>query len=193
MNDKPIGAGKSSFDLIDVQKFFSELNLQEGITFLDVACGRGAYSLAALKVVGVQGRIVSVDLWEEGIEALQREILSGQISNLTALRADVSQKIPMENQSVDVALLATVLHDLIQDHKDQGALSEIKRVLKLQGRLAVVEFKKMEGPPGPPLSIRIALEEAMERLRPYSFELIKITEVGPYNYLALFRKQNETF
>jgi ubiquinone/menaquinone biosynthesis C-methylase UbiE len=193
MNDKPIGAGKSSFDLIDVQKFFSELNLQEGITFLDVACGRGAYSLAALKYVGVHGRILSVDLWEEGIEALQREVRARQIPNLTAHRVDVSQKIPMENQSVDVALLATVLHDLIQDHKDQGALSEIERVLKLAGRLAVVEFKKMEGPPGPPLPIRITSEDVMERLRPYSFELIKTTEVGPYNYLALFRKQNESF
>ena len=40
---KPTGAGKSSFDLIDTEKFFQELNLQKGISFLDVASGRGAY------------------------------------------------------------------------------------------------------------------------------------------------------
>ena len=35
---KPAAAGKSSYDLIDIDKFFKELNLQEGIAFLDVAC-----------------------------------------------------------------------------------------------------------------------------------------------------------
>ena len=40
---KPTAAGKSSYDLIDVDKFFKELDLQAGISFLDLACGRGAY------------------------------------------------------------------------------------------------------------------------------------------------------
>jgi DNA polymerase III epsilon subunit-like protein len=35
---RPIGAGKSSFELIDSVKFFRELNLKTGSTFLDVAC-----------------------------------------------------------------------------------------------------------------------------------------------------------
>ena len=39
---KPRGAGKSSFGLIDTAKFFREINLKKGTTFLDVACGWGA-------------------------------------------------------------------------------------------------------------------------------------------------------
>ena len=186
MNDKPIAAGKSSFNLIDTQRFFSELNLQAGITFLDVACGRGAYSLAASDYVGPAGRIIAVDLWKEGIEDLRRAVATGKILNIETLVADVSLKIPMEDRSVDVCLLATVLHDLIQDHTDQGTLKEIKRVMKPQGTVAVVEFKKMQGPPGPPLEIRISVEEVTDRLRPYSFNLIKTVDVGSYNYLAVF-------
>ena len=53
---KPTGAGKSSFKLIDTAKFFSELDLQKGVTFLDVACGWGLYSLAASDIVGKEGR-----------------------------------------------------------------------------------------------------------------------------------------
>ena len=191
MNPKPIGAGKSSFDLIDTRKFFSELNLQAGITFLDVACGRGAYSLAASEFVGPTGRILAVDLWKEGVEDLQRAVSAGKILNIDARMADVSLKIPIEDRSVDVCLLATVLHDLIQDHKDQGTLREIKRVMKPQGTVAVIEFKKMEGPPGPPIRIRISEDEVIDRLRPYSFSLIKSADIGPYNYLALFRGPSE--
>ena len=49
---KPTGAGKNSFDLIDAEKFFQELDLQKGISFLDVASGRGAYSLAVSDIIG---------------------------------------------------------------------------------------------------------------------------------------------
>ncbi|MBE0557030.1 MAG: ubiquinone/menaquinone biosynthesis methyltransferase UbiE, partial [Proteobacteria bacterium] len=52
MKSKPIAAGTSSFDLVDIAKVFSELNLKAGMAFLDVACGRGAYSLEASRYVG---------------------------------------------------------------------------------------------------------------------------------------------
>ena len=68
---KPTGAGKSSFDLIDIDTFFNELKLQRGISFLDVACGRGPYCLAAAEIIGEKGRIVGMDLWEEGIALLK--------------------------------------------------------------------------------------------------------------------------
>lgn len=186
MEEKPVGAGKSSFDLIDTRKFFAELNLQKGITLLDVACGRGAYSLAASEDVGPDGRILAFDLWQEGIDHLQKEISLRQIRNVEARVVDVSQKLPLEDQSVDVCLLATVLHDLILVHKDRGTLKEIKRVMKPRGTVAVIEFKKIEGPPGPPIEIRISAEDVVERLRPYSLRLDRTVDMGPYNYLAVF-------
>jgi ubiquinone/menaquinone biosynthesis C-methylase UbiE len=186
MDKKPLGAGKSSFDLIDSELFFSALGLQEDAVFLDVACGRGAYSLAAARHIGPAGRIYAFDLWEEGIESLQKEIRLKEGNPIVAQVVDVSRQIPLENQSVDVCLLATVLHDLIQDRTETGAIREIERVLKPGGTLAVIEFKKIEGPPGPPVRIRIAPEEVEERLQPHSFSLIRVVDLGPFNYLALF-------
>jgi ubiquinone/menaquinone biosynthesis C-methylase UbiE len=118
---------------------------------------------------------------------LQRAVSAGKILNIDARMADVSLKIPIEDRSVDVCLLATILHDLIQDHNDQGTLREIKRVMKPQGMVAVIEFKKIDGPPGPPIRIRISEDEVIDRLRPYSFSQIKSADIGPYTYLALFR------
>ena len=78
---KPTGAGKSSFGLIDTAKFFSELDLQKGATFLDVACGWGSYSLAASDIVAKEGRVYAVDLWEEGILNLRKEAVSKKNKN----------------------------------------------------------------------------------------------------------------
>jgi len=55
----PIGAGKSSFELIDSVVFFRELDLKPGMTVLDLACGKGAYSLAASEKVGPKGTVLS--------------------------------------------------------------------------------------------------------------------------------------
>ncbi len=187
MPSKPIAAGKSSFDLIEAEHLFAELQLKEGTKLLDLACGRGAYALAASVYIGDKGRICAVDLWEEGVAALKKEATARRIEHIDAHVTDVSQPLPLEDCSVDVCLMATVLHDLIQDRTDQAALKEVCRVLENQGILAIVEFKKIEGPPGPPVSIRLSPQECQAHLQPFGLELIRHSDVGPYNYLALFK------
>ena len=68
----PTGAGKSSFELIDADAFLGELELTAGMTVLDLACGRGAYSLALSDRVGPAGTVFAVDLWEDGIAASKK-------------------------------------------------------------------------------------------------------------------------
>ena len=186
MTAKHIAAGRSSFELVDAQRLFAALQLREETTLLDLACGRGAYALAASTHIGPQGRILAVDLWEEGIEALQKEAAARRIQQIEAYVADVSRQLPFENRSVDVCLMATVLHDLIQDRTDQPALKEIQRVLKSGGTLAVVEFKKIDGPPGPPIAIRLSPDETRKHLQPFGFQSVRHVDIGPYHYLSLF-------
>jgi ubiquinone/menaquinone biosynthesis C-methylase UbiE len=191
MDHKPIAAGKSSFDLVDVEKLFSELKLKPQTVFLDVACGRGAYSLAASKYIGTEGHIYAVDLWEEGITALEKEVAVRALKNLSAKVADVSHHIPVADQSIDVCLLATVLHDLLQVRKAEGTLKEVQRVMQLGGTVAVVEFKKIEGPPGPPIAIRIAADALAQLVLPYEMAPLKTMDVGPYLYLTLFIREDK--
>ena len=188
---QPTGAGKSSFGLIDSAKFFLELNLKPGITFLDVACGRGAYSLAASDIVGKDGQIYAVDLWEEGISILKKEASSKGIDNLSAFVSDVSQNIPVENDCVDVCLMATVLHDFVGDNVARQVMEEIVRVMKPEGILAIVEYKKKEGPPGPPKCGKLSPQEVVNLVSDFGFKQSHYAEVGPDNYLQIFKKNNK--
>jgi ubiquinone/menaquinone biosynthesis C-methylase UbiE len=185
MKDKPIAAGKSSFSLIDSSKFFSEIGLTKNITMLDVACGAGAYSIAASPYVGPSGKIFAVDLCKEGIDILKNEIQTRNIDNIFPSVADVSRHIPIADHSVDICLLATVLHDLVQVNTDQGALKEVARTLKPDGRLAVIEFKKREGPPGPPMKIRISPEALEVFLLPFGLRPFKTVDIGEHVYLSV--------
>ena len=182
----PTGAGKSSFGLIDTAQFFKELDLKEGTTFLDVACGRGAYSLAAADIIGKNGQIYAVDLWEEGISILKDEAALKEIQNIKAFVSDVAHHIPLEDDCVDVCLMATVLHDFVGDNVDRAVMKEIVRVIKPKGMLAVVEFRKKEGPPGPPESVRLSPQEVGQMLSAYDFQQMHYSEIGPDNYLQIF-------
>jgi len=187
MYEKPIAAGKSSFDLIDKEKFFGTLGLKSDTVLIDVACGVGRYSIATSEVLNNEGMIFAVDLWEEGIQTLKQTIAGKGIKNIRALLADISKHIPVEDQSIDIVLMATVLHDLIEVNTEKGTLSEIRRVIKPGGNLVIIEFKKIEGPPGPPVAIRLTPEDTEKIVSAYGFKQEKVIDVGQYNYLSVFK------
>jgi ubiquinone/menaquinone biosynthesis C-methylase UbiE len=188
---KPTAAGKSSYDLIEVDKFFSVLNLQKGISFLDLACGRGPYCLAASEIVGETGRVYGVDLWEDGIDLLNSAVASRSITNIDAIVGDAGKQIPIEDHLIDVCLMATVLHDFVEDKIDQKVIHEVLRVVKPGGVMAVMEFKKIDGPPGPPRHIRLSPQQVEDLLTPFGFKQERIADVGPYNYMLLYKKLDE--
>jgi ubiquinone/menaquinone biosynthesis C-methylase UbiE len=182
----PPGAGKGSFDLVNTKKIFRELKLKKGMTFLDMACGRGEYVLAASEIVGNRGSIFAIDLWEEGIADLGRQALARGIDNIDAKVADLRERIPIDDNRVDLCLMATVLHDLVETGVANQALKEAARVLKPEGSLVIIEFKKIEGPPGPPIHIRLTPEEVECLTAPHGFTKKRVLDVGPYNYLMIF-------
>jgi len=186
MAEKPIAAGKSSFDLIDPEKVFAELRLQPDTVFLDVACGVGNYAVAAAEFIGPRGVIHAVDLWEEGIETLRERADEMGLSRIHADVGDVSARLPVEDGTVDVVLMATVLHDLVVDGTAEGTLREIVRALKPKGRLVIIEFDKIDSEPGPPKAIRLSPGEVEEVVAPFGFGEEHITPVGPTNYLISF-------
>ena len=71
---EPKGAGKSSFELINsdilTDILTDMLPAKPGSVVLDLACGKGIYSLFLSEVVGESGLVYAVDLWKEGIELL---------------------------------------------------------------------------------------------------------------------------
>ena len=184
---KPPGAGTSSYDLIDPGTLWAELDLPQGITFLDLGCGQGNYALAAADRVGPAGVVYAVDLWEEGVAALRERAARAGRANLKALVAGAGQ-LPLDNHTVDVGFMATVLHDLVEAGTAAGVLAEMNRVLKPGGRLAIVEFAKIDGPPGPPRHIRLGAGEVEALVAPYGFARQKTVNLGPYNYLITFSK-----
>ena len=63
-----------------------------------------------------------------------------------------------------------------------------KHFVKLQEWSNQMVFKKIDGPPGPPLHIRLSPKDVDNLLAPFGFKQEHHADVGPYNYLVLYKK-----
>jgi ubiquinone/menaquinone biosynthesis C-methylase UbiE len=71
MPTQPTAAGKSGFDLNDVNAFLDTLGLRRDIVFLGVACGVGNSAIETARRMQDTGSVHALDLWTEGITTLR--------------------------------------------------------------------------------------------------------------------------
>ncbi|KIX14812.1 class I SAM-dependent methyltransferase [Dethiosulfatarculus sandiegensis] len=187
MSNSPIGAGKSSFDLIDEGLVLGAIAKIKPGALLDLGCGAGNYTMALARFLGSGCMVYGVDLWAEGIAQLKDRADQAGLSNLQAMTGDAGQTIPLADDTVDVVFMGTVFHDLVATGVDQKALEQIKRVLKPGGALAIVEFlPKDDDSSGPPNRVRLSPEQLRDMLAEHGFKESGTEAMGERTYLSLF-------
>ncbi len=107
-----------------------QLGVRPGMSVLDFGCGPGGFSLAAARLVGLEGHVVAVDIHPGAIQRLGRAAGRRGFGQLQVIHRDALEHVP--NGSVDVALLFDVLHEV---EEPTETLAEIRRLLKQHGIL----------------------------------------------------------
>ena len=182
-NKKHHHKGRSSEKHLDRGIVLKELNLHSGQTILDAGCGSGYMSKEFSKMLNNTGRVYALDPDNDTINKLKEETIG---TNIETIVGDITQRIPIEGASIDLIYLSNVFHGFSKDEME-GFQTEVKRLLKPKAVLAIVEFKKIEAPFGPPLEIRYSPEELKKTitLTPKFF-----LEVGEYFYMMAFENIN---
>lgn len=176
--------GKSTRDILDPDRVIKAIGLRKGQKILDAGCGDGHISLAVSPFVGDGGMVYALDDYQPSLLQLKSEMEEEGIKNITPLEADLTSFIPLKDESVDMCIMANVLHGFTDKIVLKAVLNEIKRVLKPGGTFAVVEFIKMDGPPGPSYNIRLTPEQVESILEMHGFRIGGTEEVGKYHYLV---------
>ncbi|OPX59704.1 MAG: hypothetical protein A4E25_01191 [Methanobacterium sp. PtaB.Bin024] len=181
--------GPSSFWMQNPDLIFAELKLQKGDHFLDIGCGTGDYSLYAAKIVGNSGQVYALDVQDELATNLKEKAHNEGLNNIKAMVSDITHLLPVEDGSVNICFISTVLHSV--DLEKHGALlfSEVRRVLKPDGRLVIIECKKDDLSHGPPLDMRISPEELENSVEKHGFWKMSQTDLG-FNYMIQFGVKN---
>lgn len=188
-SEKHFHHGRSSKEILDANRVLDTIGIKKGDIFLDAGCGDGYMSLAASKIVGEEGKVYAVDVWEESINAFKEKIVSENIKNIEAAVADITQKIPVDDDSIDILYMGNVLHGFVENNEVESVMKEIQRVIKQGGSFAAVEFKKEESTHGPPLHVRITPEDVEEIVKNYGFIVKEVEDVGTYHYAIISAKK----
>lgn len=108
-----------------------------GERVLDVGCGTGDLTLLAKESAGSTAQVCGVDASPEMIEVACRKAVRQQAD--VDFRVGVVEQLPYPDNSFDVVLSSLMMHHLPADLKPK-ALAEIRRVLKPNGRVVIVDF-----------------------------------------------------
>ena len=115
--------------------------VDKGDKVLDIAGGSGDLSKLFAQKVGTEGQVILTDINASMLGVGRDRMLDAGL-NVPALQCD-AEKLPFPDNHFDCVIVAFGLRNMT--HKDR-ALSEMQRVLKVGGRLLVLEFSKVWQP-----------------------------------------------
>ena len=116
-------------------------DVREGQQVLDIAGGTGDLALAFAPRVGASGRVVHTDINEAMLREGRNRLLDAGVS-LPTLVCD-AEHLPFPDASFDLVTVAFGLRNMT--HKEE-AIKEMNRVLRVGGKLLVLEFSKIAKP-----------------------------------------------
>lgn len=111
--------------------------LKDDLEILDYGCGPGTFLIKLSKLT--KANLKGVDISEEFIKESKSNFEKLNINNIAVEKVS-PEKLPFKDQHFDLIFIIDVIHHLDDIQKN---LSEIKRVLKKDGKLIIYEPNKL--------------------------------------------------
>jgi SAM-dependent methyltransferase len=131
--EMPVSTTESFTGVSNVSVF---ADISPGMRVLDVGCGAGLDSLIAGRRTGPEGRVTGIDFSDAMLLKAREAAAELGVEN-TVFRKGEAEKLPLEDSSIDVALV----NGLFNLNRDRASIfSELARVVRAQGTLFAAEI-----------------------------------------------------
>jgi SAM-dependent methyltransferase len=111
---------------------------------LDAGCGRGLALIGCAKAL-TTGKAIGIDLWSRDLSgnrpegALANAAAEGVADRVEVETGDIT-RLPFDDGAFDAVISMTVIHNIHPQARRDQALSELMRVLKPGGRIAIFDL-----------------------------------------------------
>ncbi len=170
-------------------KILEILPIDKFASILELGCGTGFYTFPLAHFSAKKARIFALDVELKMLDILRANMRGGQIVKPLD-RKDVKKIIPLlirENEfevldeSIDLFFCAKVLHEI---EGFSEFFEELTRVMRKNGVVYVLDWKKEQTKQGPPMELRIDMKEAIEMFGKNGVQIDKSGEIFmDYYYL----------
>lgn len=162
-----------------------QLGLYEGMKVGDFGTGSGHYARAVAGVVGHSGKVYAIDVQEDILKHLKLNSHEHHQHIIETVWGDIEKAggTHLRDASLDAVILANTL---FQIENRFGLLKEIRRVLKPEGKLLVVDWSGSFGGMGPAPKQVVPERDAEAFFIEAGFHKVKSFRAGPHHYGIIF-------
>ena len=167
-------------------RILDEMGLKPGLNVADIGAGSGLISRLIAQRVGPDGIVYAVDISKNMVDHIAKTAQEQKIPNLKPVLGD--PKSPkLAPGSVDVVCIIDSYHHF---EFPKEMLADIKKALRPNGTLVLVDFKRVEGiaKPGIMSMVRAGQGTFTDEFLNAGFDLVeREDDFLPENYLMKFR------
>jgi ubiquinone/menaquinone biosynthesis C-methylase UbiE len=163
------------------EDILSEIGLLHGMTFTDIGCGQGFFTVPAAKIVGNGGKIYASDISQVNIQKLREKVDAAGLTNVI-METGKAEDLILCDACADIVFFGIVLHDFENPSK---VLANAHSMLKKTGKLIDLDWKQEPMEFGPPLHIRFGEEKAKRLLETSGFTVLLTKKSGLYHYFIV--------
>jgi len=178
---------------LEPERIVQYFNLKPGDHVADFGAGHGYFTIPMARLVGGDGKVYALDIQKPVLDIIRSRAKVEHLLNIETIWADLEEPggSKLKDKFIDLVVVSNIL---FQVEKKNEVLREAYRILREQGRLAIIEWeaassgKSPKYQVGPPPALRIKKEVAKDLALQAGFELDREFEAGSYHYGLLFKK-----
>lgn len=177
---------QSTRDFAHPARNIAALGVEPGMKIADFGSGSGAYVLALAEALLASGTVYAIDVQKDLLRRIKNESERRGHTNVEIVWGDLEQKEGSKlAPKLDLVLISNLLFQL-DDHK--AVLSEAARILKPDGRVAIIDWTESFSGMGPHVDAVVTKENAYELAREAGLTFVKEFPAGAHHYGLIFRK-----
>jgi ubiquinone/menaquinone biosynthesis C-methylase UbiE len=157
---------------IPVGEIWPLLGLSAPEVMVEIGAGTGFFSIPFSGLLRAEGRLYACDISDVMLEWIRIEVAPSH-PRIIPVKMDESS-VPLDSSIADLVYMITLHHEL-EDPK--AMLKECRRLLKREGKLLIIDWKKQAMDEGPPLRIRCTPDEVVSQLEDSGFKAVVIHDV----------------
>jgi ubiquinone/menaquinone biosynthesis C-methylase UbiE len=176
-------------NLLNVDFLIDKVISADNEKIADLGCGSfGYFTFPLAKKISRHGKVYAVDILKSNLESIKSVAKTENLSQIETIwsNLEVYRGTKIEDASLDAVILISVLH---QSEKYIDILRESARMLKLGGRMLVVEWNEGDFTFSKEDSKRIKKEELKQSLQGLPLDLIDDFSAGRHHYGLLLIKK----
>jgi putative heme-binding domain-containing protein len=159
------------------------LEIRAGARIADVGAGTGYFTWRLAEAVGAGGKVLAVDIQRMMLDHATETVRSHELSDRVeyVLAAEDDPHLPAN--SLDMVFLGHAYHEFSDP---DAMLTAIRRALKPNGRLVVVEYAKENSRAPASTPHKMSFDEIRSEIEPAGFDLDRILDFLPVQHGLIF-------